>query len=218
MTTHVCGESMGLFFSAAFVDVKKCIVVASLVMLTGMLIGGFYVNSDNIPSWLRWLQYLSFIKYSYEAAVINDLSRSQTWTCANPTAFTTCPISGNTIITSRGMNPNNMGLDVGIMFVIIFLFRIGAYTCLRFLNQPLPILAVAEADQPSAPSSQDAASDALQPHLAFARSESVASDAAHSSYPAHNDDPYYASYPAVETTTAEKEFGGEDTNRYRLSV
>ena len=47
-------------------------LVASITMLFQMLFAGILVNQVSIPPPLRWLQYLSFFKYAYEACVAND--------------------------------------------------------------------------------------------------------------------------------------------------
>ena len=49
--------------------------VSSLVQVPIILFGGFFVNSGTIPKWIRWLQYLSPIKYGMEAMVWNEFGQ-----------------------------------------------------------------------------------------------------------------------------------------------
>ena len=45
-------------------DFSRGIVAAAVIMLTSMLLGGFYVK--NLPSWIQWAQYLSFVTYAFD--------------------------------------------------------------------------------------------------------------------------------------------------------
>lgn len=51
---------------------NKGIVVAAVSMLTCMLLGGFYTR--RVPSWLKWIRYLSFLGYAYENTVITEFT------------------------------------------------------------------------------------------------------------------------------------------------
>jgi len=44
-------------------DFDHGLVLAIFMMITFMLLGGFYIK--NIPSWLSWLAYLSPMYFSY---------------------------------------------------------------------------------------------------------------------------------------------------------
>ncbi|KAL7552392.1 hypothetical protein ACHAWF_015629 [Thalassiosira exigua] len=63
----LAGESIGLFFGAAVLDVPRGTVIMSVVSLGLMVVGGFFVR--NVPSWITWLGFLSPFKYSYNSSV-----------------------------------------------------------------------------------------------------------------------------------------------------
>lgn len=46
-------------------DFSRAIVAAAVIMLSSMLLGGFYVK--NLSHWIQWAQYLSFTTYSFDA-------------------------------------------------------------------------------------------------------------------------------------------------------
>lgn len=48
-------------------DFRRSIVAVAVILLTLMLLGGFYVK--NLVFWIQWAEYLSFITYSYDAAL-----------------------------------------------------------------------------------------------------------------------------------------------------
>ena len=58
-------QGLGLLIGAVFMDFKRSIVAVAVILLTLMLLGGFYVQ--NLPFWIDWAQYVSFITYSYDA-------------------------------------------------------------------------------------------------------------------------------------------------------
>lgn len=56
---------------------KKSIVVAIVYGVGGMLLGGFF--QQHVPSWLAWLQYGTYMLYSYDAALSIEFSNSPTF-------------------------------------------------------------------------------------------------------------------------------------------
>ena len=70
----VLAQSVGLFIGALVMDFKKSIVIAAVFALSVMLLGGFY--QKNMPPWLLWFQYLSYLTYSYDAALITEFATS----------------------------------------------------------------------------------------------------------------------------------------------
>ena len=58
-------SSLGLFIGATFPATKRAQTVASVVMLSVMLTGGFYF--DETPAWLDWTKRTSFVNHAYAA-------------------------------------------------------------------------------------------------------------------------------------------------------
>ena len=58
-------------------DFKKSIVVAIVYGVGGMLLGGYF--QQHVPSWLAWLQYGTYMLYSYDAALSIEFSSSPTF-------------------------------------------------------------------------------------------------------------------------------------------
>ena len=54
-----------MLIGATFMDYQRSLIAAAVIMLTLMLLGGFYV--ERLPSWLEWAQYASFISYTFRA-------------------------------------------------------------------------------------------------------------------------------------------------------
>jgi ABC-type multidrug transport system permease subunit len=84
------GGSIGLFLSATVLDVKKALTLTVIVVLGSVLLGGFFISAENLPVWIAWARWISFMKYAYEAVLINefDLSQGQTFTPSSPSSYT----------------------------------------------------------------------------------------------------------------------------------
>ena len=54
-------------------DFKRSIVAAAVLMLTSMLLAGFYVK--NLAAWIQWAQYLSFITYSFDGMLYFEFTQ-----------------------------------------------------------------------------------------------------------------------------------------------
>jgi ABC-type multidrug transport system permease subunit len=51
-------------------------IMAPIFVIFNMLFAGFFVNNDNIPDFLEWIKYISFIHYGFMGLVnieFNDL-------------------------------------------------------------------------------------------------------------------------------------------------
>jgi ABC-type multidrug transport system permease subunit len=46
--------------------------IAPLLLIFFLIFGGFYINNDSIPVYFIWMKYWSFIRYGYEALVVNE--------------------------------------------------------------------------------------------------------------------------------------------------
>lgn len=58
-------QSVGLFISAIVMDVRQAQVLGSVWILTSMLISGYYIDPDNVPSFVLPFRVLSFIKVCF---------------------------------------------------------------------------------------------------------------------------------------------------------
>lgn len=78
-----------------------------------VLTAGFYVSIDQIPSWIRWLQYLSFFKYAYDALIITEFTDAE--------------------IAAGGFNiiVPHYGAVLGILIGFAIAFRVFAYILLK---------------------------------------------------------------------------------------
>jgi ABC-type multidrug transport system permease subunit len=74
------GFGLGMALSTAILDVSVVQKLQSLVTLPFMLFGGLFLNSANVPDYVLWLEYLSFIKYAFRIT-INTILEGDSYFC-----------------------------------------------------------------------------------------------------------------------------------------
>ncbi|KAL6042921.1 Broad substrate specificity ATP-binding cassette transporter ABCG2 [Balamuthia mandrillaris] len=133
----VTGTSLGLLITTVWVDVKEALVIASVSILGLMLLGGFYISPENMPVWIRWARWISFIKYYYEALTINDMDDGAIEFDPSPVSSynTTQPIPGSRVLEEEGVE-TEAWWDVLVILGLIVVARLLTYFSLRFLNRP----------------------------------------------------------------------------------
>lgn len=61
-----CAMGIGLLISAASPNMPSATSIAPLFTMPMILFGGLFSNTDNMPAWLGWLQWISPIRYGNE--------------------------------------------------------------------------------------------------------------------------------------------------------
>jgi ABC-type multidrug transport system permease subunit len=139
--TVFTAQSIGLFIASVFMDFRKSQTLAAVFMLTSMLTGGFYVNDSQMPVWIRWIQYLSFIHYIYDSFMINQF-KGEYFPCppGNTSGVTSsglkCPMTAEDIYSMRGVISNiGRGGNIAIVLAFGIAFRYFAFLALKYLNR-----------------------------------------------------------------------------------
>jgi ATP-binding cassette subfamily G (WHITE) protein 2 len=130
------GAGIGLAIGAAVVQMKKALTISIIIVLSSVLLGGFFLKSSTLPVWIAWARWLSVIKYSYEVQMLNQFQlTSVTFTPSSPSSYSVNPITGSAILHYYDIETNVWG-DIIFLVGMIILSRICAYLALRFLNKP----------------------------------------------------------------------------------
>jgi len=117
----LCGNALGILAGSAFSDPKVATNVVPLFMLPLMVFGGFYINSDSLPDWLEWFQWVSPYRYCLEGLMRNEYSDS---------AFGLAPVE------QFNFNVGMWGC-FGLLIAIGMAFRILALVALKKLVRKL---------------------------------------------------------------------------------
>lgn len=126
-------QSVGLIIGASVMDFKQAQTIATLLMLTMMLTGGFYIRK--VPSWLSWLKYCSYIFYGYNMLMKIEFSDRQYQDCGGlglDTNGTCVPIPDLKDALSLSVDVDeSIWMDTIIMVVVFFSFRFALYEVLK---------------------------------------------------------------------------------------
>ncbi|CAI0396035.1 unnamed protein product [Linum tenue] len=112
----IAAQGLGLAIGAAFMDLKKATTIASVVVMSFMLSGGFYLK--NVPGFMEWARNVSFNYHTYKLLLKIQYS------CSLGRSDVECGFI-------REMGVGSGGLEVGALFVMITAYRLLAYLFLR---------------------------------------------------------------------------------------
>lgn len=128
------------------------VVIATTALF--FLTCGFFLKRTQIPSYWRWVHYISAIKYPFEAMLSNEFKGIRCY-YGNPEdlspgpignvrfskvhndteSLKTCLLIGQDVIESMDINHDNIWYDVGILLAWGVLYRLLFYMVLRFYSK-----------------------------------------------------------------------------------
>jgi len=133
-------SSLGILISAAWgPDFGNAQINLTVVAMMLFLSGGFFVQ--HVPYWMEWAYYISYIKYSTDALLLNEFTGS-VWT-NNPSTsseFNTTLVTGEQILEKLlPVVIESVGLNVLILFGWGVAFRLTALLFLQWtMKVPKP--------------------------------------------------------------------------------
>ncbi|XP_031498558.1 ABC transporter G family member 21-like isoform X2 [Nymphaea colorata] len=117
-------QGIGLALGAVLMDVKQGATLASVLMLTFLLAGGYYVQ--HIPFFMSWLKYFSFSYYCYKLLLGVQYSEQDSYVCGDGAL---CRVADYPAIKHMGLD--HKGFDVAALTVMLVGYRLIAYAALR---------------------------------------------------------------------------------------
>ncbi|XP_039140747.1 ABC transporter G family member 9 isoform X2 [Dioscorea cayenensis subsp. rotundata] len=116
-------QGLGLALGALVMDLKAATTLASVIMLTFMLAGGYYVQ--RVPVFISWIKYISLTFYVFKLQLGTQFSSSDTYHCA---LNVTCKVEDIPSIKLVGLD-HQMEAAI-VLSLMLFLFRFAAYLAL----------------------------------------------------------------------------------------
>ena len=113
-------QSLAVVLGAAAPTLQTAVFLAPMTAIPMMLFAGFLIFIHNIPPALRWLQWLSYFRYSFEACCV--------------AVFQGTPQAGLLDSSFLGFNDpqtSTYGFDIGMLILFFVLFKVLAYLILR---------------------------------------------------------------------------------------
>lgn len=122
-------QSVGLVVGAAM-NVQNGVFLAPVMSVPFLLFSGFFVSFDAIPIYLRWITYLSYIRYGFEGTALAtygfDRSKLQ---CFISYCHFKSPL---TTLQELDMDKSSYAVDAAALVAIFFFLRIAAYLFLKW--------------------------------------------------------------------------------------
>ncbi|EDV30806.2 uncharacterized protein Dana_GF15046 [Drosophila ananassae] len=122
-------QSVGLVVGAAM-NVQNGVFLAPVMSVPFLLFSGFFVSFDAIPVYLRWITYLSYIRYGFEGTALATYGYGrEKLRCFQTYCHFKSPV---TTLEELDMVNANFTLDIVALIVIFVVLRISAYLFLRW--------------------------------------------------------------------------------------
>jgi len=133
-------QSLGVLLSVLISNIRIALLVAPVINVFLMILGGFYMPFDKIPSIIRWCSWLSAARYGYTALVINEFVGLNIPCAAEGNVHLKlediagiCPLPGELVVQNVGVSGiwMNVWVNIGMLCSMHVLLRILAYYFLR---------------------------------------------------------------------------------------
>ncbi|KAI4463706.1 abc transporter g family member 28 [Holotrichia oblita] len=122
-------QSVGLVVGAAM-NVQNGVFLAPVMSVPFLLFSGFFVSFDAIPIYLRWITYLSYIRYGFEGTALATYSFNRPkLMCSVQYCHFKDP---TTTLEELDMLNANYNVDIIALIAIFLVLRISAYFFLRW--------------------------------------------------------------------------------------
>lgn len=124
---------VGQFVAATVFDFQTAFVTCVVMLLTFMLVGGFYIAA--IPPWIGWVAYLSPISYSWPLMVALVYPAGTSLPCdagqVNTEQWGACPLTQEGILSGIAARIHEPWGNALVLVLLAIVLRIGAYFALR---------------------------------------------------------------------------------------
>lgn len=108
----LASSSVGLFLGCSIKDMKTAMEITPLAFVPQILFAGFFIKMEQVPVFLRWLQYLCGLKWGMNMALANEFG---SWGANLPnTEF---------ILETNDIDDGLVGVYAAVLVVLIVLFR-----------------------------------------------------------------------------------------------
>lgn len=122
-------QSVGLVVGAAM-NVQNGVFLAPVMSVPFLLFSGFFVSFDAIPQMLRWITYLSYIRYGFEGTALATYSFGrEKLKCFQQYCHFKKP---QVILEELDMLDSNIHVDIIALIAIFVVLRLMAYLFLRW--------------------------------------------------------------------------------------
>lgn len=120
-------SSLVLFLSAVSPDFISGNSLICTVLGAFFLFSGYFIPKENIPRYWIFMYYVSLYRYPLDSLLINEYwSMRRECFCwkSDFSSSPKCLLTGNDVLTTRGLEEDTRWINVGIMFGFFVLYRV----------------------------------------------------------------------------------------------
>lgn len=130
----LASTSLALMVSALCRTIDLSVTILPMALEISRLFGGYFLSPKQLPNYFSWLDALSYVKYTYVAISLNELS-GLTYTCtAAQVAANSCVQYGHNTVDTLGLDYITIGGCAGVLVAYIVFTRFVAFLAVRFLK------------------------------------------------------------------------------------
>eukprot|EP00117_Sycon_ciliatum_P039473 scpid45319/ scgid29170/ Protein white len=126
-------RSLGFLISSiAFDNAQVALALITPFMIPFLLFTGLFLNEDDVPTYLVWLDVTSFFKYQWQAVMINEFDDQYLGNCSGVQAV--CYENGDDVLDlySLGSGLGQIYFNFGIMLVLFMAYFSAGFALLTF--------------------------------------------------------------------------------------
>jgi len=133
--TSLVATSLSLAISAVTPSLSMGNLIAIILLLFFMLFGGFLVNKSSMPIFIGWLKWTSFLCYSFEILMVNELLGTTIMFAPKGYNITAVPVDGSVFLVQFDMQEDRENWDFFILGAMATMYLFATYLFLRFFNK-----------------------------------------------------------------------------------
>jgi len=135
MLENFAGIGLGMVLSATFTEVEQAPQVAPMVVVLFLMFSGFFLNQDSIPKLLSPLKHISFVRFAFQALVVNELKGNDGFHCDGPRFGGPPCFQGDDWLKNLKFENVSIETNCGYLALEILIFNFLAF---RILNARRP--------------------------------------------------------------------------------
>jgi ABC-type multidrug transport system ATPase subunit len=116
--TGMAASSVALLVGSVAANAEVASQAAPAIFVPQLLFAGFFIKIDNVPVFLRWVQYICALKYGMNLFLLNEFGED-----ARKDWPTEDQIEAERFITLNEVEPDHRWLYVGILIAIVIVIR-----------------------------------------------------------------------------------------------
>lgn len=124
--TALASASLASLAGVLLHDPRQAMEIAPMLFVPQTMFAGFFIPMNQIPIWLRWMQFTCSLKYGINLLLMNEFSLSLA-SCKGD-AKKNC----EQLLLDNSVNASMWYFDVSILVLIYFVFRVAACVALVY--------------------------------------------------------------------------------------